>query len=86
MQVYIFSSAKEPSIKCFTRDSGGGNLPVHYAPWRPLASGAVHEGDPITKAIRSAGYFCITSPDSGRGDENYLKASSGVNKWLAAPL
>ena len=89
MQVYIFSSAKEPSIKCFTEIQAGGNLPVHYAPWRPVASGAVHEGDPITKAIRSAGYFCITSPDRWpRETRNlYIKASSDVNKWLlAAPL
>ena len=34
MQVYAFTSAFDLTIRAFTRDPTGNNLPVEHAPWR----------------------------------------------------
>jgi hypothetical protein len=39
MQVYIFVSEIDPSVRAFTPDGTGCNLPVEYEPWRAVDGG-----------------------------------------------
>jgi hypothetical protein len=70
MAIFIFSSAVEPSIKCYTCDSTGKNLPAPYAPWRNVSRiGTSSLCDPVAKAMQRDGYFCVTRKDTDRGGQ-----------------
>jgi hypothetical protein len=66
MQVYIFVSETDPTVRAFTSDTTGCNLPDKYAPWRMTNSGkGMHLGssaDPIALSIEEDGYL-ITRAD-----------------------
>jgi hypothetical protein len=67
MQIYIFVSDLRTSIRAFTADTTGGNLPAEYAPWhavnggRAMAAGS-HQ-DPVVRAIARDGFFLVTTKD-----------------------
>jgi hypothetical protein len=60
MTVFLFISESDPTVRAFTADGTGNNLPAEYAPWRATNSGkAFYLGsanDPITIDIRTDGY------------------------------
>jgi hypothetical protein len=63
MPIYLFASRSHASVKAFTSDETGGNLPDDYAPWY-AAGGAIQVGrdtDPVAKAVSRDGYFLVTS-------------------------
>jgi hypothetical protein len=64
MEVYFFVSDKQSSVRAFTSDQTGGNLPTEYAPWRVVKSGRlIHieaENDPIMVAIARDGFFLMS--------------------------
>ena len=63
MQVYIFISEIDPSVRAFTSDGTGCNLPDEYAPWRATNSGkGMHLSsltDPIALSIEEDGYLIV---------------------------
>jgi hypothetical protein len=65
MEVYIFISTTQASVRAFTSDMTGGNLPADLAPWRatnggrPLAGGS----DPVSQAVQRDGYFLVNAKD-----------------------
>jgi hypothetical protein len=65
MPIYIFASRTYSSVKAFTSDETGSNLPDEYAPWCAVGSGpAIPVGldtDPVGKAVKRDGYFLVTS-------------------------
>jgi hypothetical protein len=60
MQVYLFISEPQPSVRALTPDRTGGNLPPEYAPWRATDRGKGmflgSTNDPIAIAARFSGY------------------------------
>ena len=64
MEIYIFVSVARPSVRGFTSDVIGANLPVDYAPWRAANGGNAMLGsdtDPVVEAVRRDGYFLISA-------------------------
>jgi hypothetical protein len=65
MNVYIFVSTKYPTVRAFTSDRAGGNLPAAYATWRAFNAGkALFLGsaqDPIADAISRDGFFLVSA-------------------------
>jgi|ERR1700712_958163 hypothetical protein len=63
MQVYIFDSDIDPSVRAFTSDRTGSNLPAEFAPWRAGNAGkSMHIGsstDPIAISVEADGYLII---------------------------
>jgi hypothetical protein len=63
MQVYLFVSEIDSSVRAFTPDETGCNLPTKYAPWRAGNSGkSMHLGsstDPIALSIKEDGFLVI---------------------------
>jgi hypothetical protein len=61
MNIYAYSSRKDPDVLGFTSDITGRNLPGKYAPWQPSNAGAtiVTGGgdDPVSVAVQGVGYF-----------------------------
>jgi hypothetical protein len=68
MEIYRFISTTWPSVKAFTSDVTGANLPAAYAPWRSTDGGnAMVVGlaaNPVAKAVQRDGYFLL----SGKGN------------------
>jgi hypothetical protein len=67
MEIYSFISTARPSVKAFTSDMSGANLPAAYAPWRVANCGKAtvfgSESDPVARAVKRDGYFLL----SGKG-------------------
>ena len=67
MQLYIFTAAFDPTIRAFSRDPGGRNLPTEHAPWRRDSRGGTitidPANDPIADAIREKGYVVVRPGD-----------------------
>jgi hypothetical protein len=67
MQVYVFTAAFDPTVRAFSQDSTGSNLPTEHAPWRRDSRGAVitinPEIDPIAKEINEKGYLVVLAGD-----------------------
>jgi hypothetical protein len=73
MPIYIFASRFHSSVKAFTSDETGGNLPDDYAPWY-AAGRAIPVGldaDPVAKAMKRDGYFLVT----GKTRTNFKRSS-----------
>jgi hypothetical protein len=65
MKIYVFSSFSEPSIKYYTCDPTGGNLPADYAPWRDVTiETTLRFSDPMARAMHRDGYFCVSGRDA----------------------
>jgi hypothetical protein len=65
MRIYAFSSFSEPSVKYYTFDPTGGNLPMDYAPWRDVTSETMLRfSDPMAQAMRRDGYFRVSGRDA----------------------
>jgi hypothetical protein len=64
MPIYLFASRTCSSVKAFTSDDRGGNLPDEYAPWYATGSGAAIpvglDTGPVGKAVKRDGYFLVT--------------------------
>jgi hypothetical protein len=65
MQIYIFISESQPSVRAFTEDGTGGNLPREYAPWRAANAGRAmligSASDPVAKAVQRDGFFLVSA-------------------------
>jgi hypothetical protein len=63
MHVHIFGSITWPSVKAFTSDETGANLPTDYSPWRQGKNARATKIDslsnPIAVMIRRYGYFLL---------------------------
>jgi hypothetical protein len=64
MQVYVFIS-ETVSLRAFTTDQTGGNLPAAYAPWRVSNGGkAITVGDAshlLAVALKAHDYLLVTA-------------------------
>jgi hypothetical protein len=64
MKIYLFVSETEPSVKAFTADQTGANLPASYAPWCISRSGSAvsvgGDGDRVSVMVRRDGYFLVS--------------------------
>jgi hypothetical protein len=63
MRIIIFKSEPNPSLRAFSDDPGGRELPRQFAPWHAIGvvaseSSLPHklDRDTVEKAINSAGY------------------------------
>jgi hypothetical protein len=65
MQIYIFVSDLHSSIRAFTSDATGGNLPTEYAPWHAVNGGRAmaigSDRDPLARAVAQDGFFLVTT-------------------------
>jgi len=63
MQVYVFSSAGDSTVRAFSSDPMGRNLPSEYAPWRrDTANNMITidlTTDPMADDIREQGYHLV---------------------------
>jgi hypothetical protein len=77
MQVYIFISEKDPSLRVFTWDETGANLPAESAPWRAANGGQslflASASDPIAREIRAVGYHLVDARPLKTAASNYSK-------------
>ena len=63
MRIVIFKSERQPTLRAFSNDLGGRDLPKQFAPWRAVGAVAPENDlphklsrDVVEKAISSAGY------------------------------
>jgi hypothetical protein len=67
MQIYIFVSDLRVSVRAFTADATGGNLPTEYAPWHAVNGGRAmavgSDQDPLVRAVAHDGFFLVTTQD-----------------------
>jgi hypothetical protein len=63
MLMYLFVSTARPSIRAFTSDRTGTNLPRDYAPWEASGTPISANGtaDTVTRAIERDGFFLVSS-------------------------
>jgi hypothetical protein len=63
MQVYVFTSAFDPTVRAFSNDPRGGNLPPEHAPWRRDSRDNMITIDPATdpmaEDILEKGYYLV---------------------------
>jgi hypothetical protein len=59
MLIYLFISDSEPSVRAFSSDQSGSNLPSEFAPWRRAGSGAIVPigDDSVTLVVDRDGYL-----------------------------
>ena len=90
MQIYLFTSMKDPKVSGFTSDSTGQNLPAEFAPWRPVNGGtALSTGagaDPVSVEVRERGFYLVTAADPSAAQSQTLndgcaqgRASAGAS-------
>ena len=63
LRLYVFVSIPWQTIRGFTPDEAGANLPRDYAPWRAAADKPtliVSDGEPIAAAVRENGFFLVS--------------------------
>jgi hypothetical protein len=65
MTIYFFSSRSVSSVRAFTSDGTGSNLPVEYAPWERSRSSVPIPGDesPVAALVQRHGFFLVTGKD-----------------------
>jgi hypothetical protein len=63
--LYFFTSRSVSSVRAFTSDVTGANLPADYAPWEKSRSKAPLPGDgsPIAALVQRDGFFLVTGRD-----------------------
>jgi hypothetical protein len=75
MQVYIFISESEPSVRAFTADQTGANLPVEYAPWRAANGGnpmrIASGSDTVARAVAEGGFYLVSSKEQKRHGRSF---------------
>ena len=63
MHVYVFVTTSDPTVRAFSHDAKGDNLPAEYAPWRRDSGDDVIAidlpADPMAKDIRRKGYYLV---------------------------
>jgi hypothetical protein len=63
MIMYRFVSSRYETVRAFTRDATGGNLPADYVPWRPLDGEYGMSPDAVTPSVAEivskTGYFLL---------------------------
>jgi hypothetical protein len=64
MIMYRFVSSRYETVRAFTRNATGGNLPADYAPWRAMDREYGMSSDAVTprvvEIVRKAGYFLLS--------------------------
>jgi hypothetical protein len=80
MTLYFFASRLVSSVRAFTSDATGANLPADYAPWKKSNSNLPlpDEGSPVTAWVQQHGFFLVT----GKEQKPNLKSRRSV----ASPL
>jgi hypothetical protein len=65
MEIYVFISTTRPSVRAFTSDRTGGNVPADFAPWRAANGGRpfVAGSDPVSKVVQRDGYFLVSAEE-----------------------
>jgi hypothetical protein len=70
MEVHIYISTSHPSLRAFTSDSTGGNLPPEYAPWRIVDCGRLTiigaPIDPIAIAVQRDGFYLVNTQEQAQ--------------------
>jgi hypothetical protein len=70
MQIYIFASETHTAVSALTCDPTGGNLPVDYAPWRPVNNGRALSTGSASKSviedINRFGFFLLSGKSNAR--------------------
>jgi hypothetical protein len=65
MEIYIFVSVSIPSVRAFTSDRAGDNLPTDYAPWRAANGGKAmflgSDTDAVATAVKRDGFFLVSA-------------------------
>jgi hypothetical protein len=65
MQIYIFNSVRNSSVRAFTSDCTAGNLPIAYAPWQSSSTDTALPtwglADPVVVAIERDGFFLVNT-------------------------
>lgn len=79
---FRFASSKYETIRAFTWDATGGNLPPDYGPWRSLDAGdGVGHGavsPRVAALVKSAGYFLLSGCGSQSGRQSDAKQETGA--------
>jgi hypothetical protein len=61
--MYRFVSSRHETVRAFTRNATGGNLPADYAPWRAMDGEYGMSSDAATpcvvEIVRKTGYFLL---------------------------
>jgi hypothetical protein len=72
--IYFFTSCSVSSVRAFTSDVTGANLPANYAPWEKSRSNVPLPGDgsPIAAFVQRDGFFLVTGKDQ-RGERKMRK-------------
>ena len=75
MPIYFFASLSASSVRAFTSDVTGANLPADYAPWEKSRSKVQipGEGSPIAALVQRDGFFLVTGRDQA-GERKTRKA------------
>jgi hypothetical protein len=67
MRIYLFGSESH-SVRGFTADATGADLPTDYAPWSALDTGtAITAGpaDRLSAIVRRDGFFLLSGNEKG---------------------
>jgi hypothetical protein len=63
MIMYRFVSSEYETVRAFTRDATGGNLPADYAPWRAMDGEQRMSSDAVSprvaEIVSKTGYFLL---------------------------
>jgi hypothetical protein len=81
MQIYVFSSVRNSSVRAFTSDSTAANLPIAYAPWHSSMDTAVPTwglADPIMAAVQRDGFFLVNARSPSRTPGGVFQQYRGV--------
>jgi hypothetical protein len=75
--LYFFASRSVISVRAFTSDVTGANLPPDYAPWQKSKSKVPlpGEGSPINALVQRDGFFLVTGKDDTRGKRKTKEGS-----------
>jgi hypothetical protein len=64
MILYRFVSSRYETVRAFTRNATGDNLPADYAPWRAMDGEDGMSSDAVTpcvvEIVRKTGYFLLS--------------------------
>jgi hypothetical protein len=62
MDIYRFDSDSTPTVRAFTSDLTGNNLPADYAPWHAVGGRVelIGSGDPIARVVARHGLFLLS--------------------------
>jgi hypothetical protein len=79
MVIYFFVSRSVSSVRAFTLDATGANLPTNYAPWERSRSTVPlpGNGSPVAVAVQQHGFFLVTGRDQTTERKRRLKVTPG---------